>query len=113
MFAPHEPDHIIASQHHGSNNLENLAFACYHCNHYKGTNLASVDPETGGLVYLFHPRRDRWTEHFTLDGARIRPLNAKGRATAALLKFNVPTRLAIREKLVLAHRYPGRHLDLR
>ena len=30
--APHEPDHIVAEQHGGQTTVENLAYACYHCN---------------------------------------------------------------------------------
>jgi len=68
----HEPDHIIAEQHGGTTTLENLALACIHCNAFKGTNLSSVDPETGGVVLLFNPRTDRWNDHFRLDGPRSR-----------------------------------------
>src|SRR5439155_23852272 len=94
---PHETDHILAVQHGGEAVAENLAFACFHCNHLKGPNLASVDPESGQLTPLFHPRRDHWHEHFRLDGARIVPLTAVGRATAELLRFGSPERLTARE----------------
>jgi len=29
---PHEPDHVIATQHRGGTELPNLALACFHCN---------------------------------------------------------------------------------
>jgi 5-methylcytosine-specific restriction endonuclease McrA len=105
-FVPHEPDHIVAVQHGGPTALENLALACYHRNHFKGTNLASVDPKTGKSVFLFHPRRDLWSSHFRLEKAHIVPTTDKGRATAALLKFNMPLRLEVRQKLFLSGRYP-------
>jgi len=101
VFAPHELNHVIAAQHGGRSLLENLALACYEGNHFKGTNVASVDPETGEPGFLFHPRHDRWSDDSLLDGARVVPLTAKGRATAALLKFNIPAFLELREKLVL------------
>jgi hypothetical protein len=104
--APHEPDHIIAEQHGGQTTAENLAYACYHCNRYKGANLASVDPESGQPVFLFQPRRDTWADHFRIEGAIIVGLTAVGRTTSALLRFNTPERLESRRLLVLAQRYP-------
>src|ERR1700733_6068690 len=84
----HEPDHIIARQHGGETTLENLALACMQCNRCKGPNVASVDRETNLIVPLFNPRKDRWLEHFHLDGGHIMPLTNVGRATAALLEIN-------------------------
>jgi 5-methylcytosine-specific restriction endonuclease McrA len=46
-FAPHEIDHIIAKKHGGRTEAENLALSCTLCNKYKGSDPASVDPETG------------------------------------------------------------------
>jgi hypothetical protein len=106
-FAPHEPDHVIAEQHGGQTVLENLALACWRCNRYKGTNLASIDPQTGTPEFLFNPRRDTWHDHFQLDGARIVGTSASGRATAALLRFNAADRLEVRERLLSEGRYPG------
>src|SRR4051812_21961013 len=82
LFVPHEPDHIIAEQHGGQTVSENLALACWRCNRYKGTNLASIDPQSGAREFLFDPRRDRWADHFGLEVARIVGISAKGRATA-------------------------------
>lgn len=104
---PHEPDHIIAAQHGGATVADNLALACFDCNRLKGPNIASVDPDTGRVVPLFHPRRERWDGHFLLEGARILPLTPPGRATAALLRFNAPDRLRLRESLRQAGRYPA------
>jgi hypothetical protein len=105
--APHEPDHIVAEQHGGKTTAQNLAYACYQCNRYKGSNLASVDPESGQPVFLFHPRRDTWADHFQINGALIIGLTPVGRTTSALLKFNAPERLESRRLLLLAQRYPG------
>jgi len=103
---PHELDHIIASQHSGQTTLENLALSCWDCNHVKGPNLASVDPLTGEIVQLFHPRRDRWADHFRLDGARIAGLTAKGRVTVFLLQLNAPERIRQRADLQALGHYP-------
>jgi hypothetical protein len=103
---PHEVDHIDATQHGGSTVTENLAVACFDCNRHKGTNLASLDPETGQRVFLFHPRHDKWSEHFRLVGARIIGFTAAGRATVSLLQLNLPDRILVRTQLQRANRYP-------
>ena len=38
-FYPHEVDHVIALKHNGATTAENLAYACWRCNRYKGTDL--------------------------------------------------------------------------
>ena len=103
---PHEPDHIIARQHGGVTTSDNLAFACFDCNRLKGPNVASIDPETGEIVPIMHPRRDRWKNHFRLEEARILPITAVGRATANLLRLNMPERLRLREALSRSGAYP-------
>jgi hypothetical protein len=50
-------EHITARQHEGKDTEENLALACQHCNLHKGSNLSALDPQTGDLTRLFHPRR--------------------------------------------------------
>lgn len=104
-IAPHEPDHIIAVQHGGKTNLDNLAYACFDCNHIKGSYIASRDPATGELTPLFNPRTDLWTEHFQWHGAVAEPLTPIGRATAFLLRFNDSIRVEIRENLLRQGRY--------
>ena len=59
-------EHIVARQHGGGDALENLALACHLCNAHKGPNLSGIDAATERLAPLFHPRRDRWAEHFTV-----------------------------------------------
>ena len=66
MFYPHEPDHVIAEKHGGPTSLDNLALSCFHCNRFKGSDLASVDPTTGKIVFLFQPRSQNWNRHFRL-----------------------------------------------
>jgi 5-methylcytosine-specific restriction endonuclease McrA len=62
-------DHIIAIQHDGPTEANNLAYTCQLCNRNKGSNIASLNWRTKQLVRLFNPRTDRWSEHFVLDGA--------------------------------------------
>lgn len=104
-FAPHEIDHIIARKHSGPTAAENLALSCFLCNRHKGSDLTSIDPQTGEIVLLFHPRHDKWTDHFQLRGAEITPLTATGRATARMLQLNHPDRIEERELLLASGLY--------
>jgi 5-methylcytosine-specific restriction endonuclease McrA len=61
-------EHIIPKVHGGGDELDNLALACIDCNLHKGTNLSGIDPQTGVITELFHPRRNRWDEHFEWFG---------------------------------------------
>jgi hypothetical protein len=67
-----------------------------------------LDTISGALVPLFNPRVQSWHDHFQLDAGAILPLTSTGRATAALLKFNLPQRVEIRASLTQADRYPRR-----
>ena len=98
-IVPHEVDHIVAVKHGGETDAANLALACYLCNKHKGTDLASVDPESGAVALLYHPRRDAWAEHFRLDQGRIDGRTAVGRATTRLLQLNREERVAERMAL--------------
>ena len=104
-YVGYQVDHILARKHGGTSTLGNLAFACVLCNRYKGSDVAAPDPTTGEIVPLFHPRQQRWAEHFLLRGAEIVPLDPIGRATAALLRLNAPERVLEREELRKAGRY--------
>jgi hypothetical protein len=59
-FLAFEIEHISAEKHGGKTVLENLALACPYCNRYsnrfKGTDLGSLDPESGLLIPFFNPR---------------------------------------------------------
>ena len=92
-------DHIIALQHGGTDDAANLALACHHCNLRKGTNLTGLDPETGALVALFHPRRDVWEAHFALRVALIVGLTPTGRTTSQVLDMNAADRVQLRRAL--------------
>lgn len=93
-------DHIIAQKHGGRTVAENLALACYHCNNYKGPNIAGIDPLTEQMVRLFHPRQDRWADHFQWDGPILLGLTPVGRATIEVLAINQPSYVVVRESLI-------------
>ena len=99
-------EHIIAKQHGGDDDPANLAWSCSRCNHRKGTNLSSRDPETGTIVELFHPRSHAWQEHFAIRGARIVGLSATGRAMVRLFDMNDSRRVRLRRELIDQGEYP-------
>ena len=98
----HEVDHIIAAKHGGATLLDNLALCCTLCNKYKGTDLASIDPETGEMCRLFHPRRDQWSHHFQLHGSLIVAITAVGRVTVRVLQLNRSERVKERDLMMRA-----------
>ena len=104
----HQVDHIVSRKHGGVSTLENLALSCVLCNRYKGTDIASIDPDTGAVIRLLNPRQDRWTDHFRIEGARIVPTSAVGRVTASLLRLNAAERVAERLQLHALGRYSTR-----
>ena len=55
-FYAHEVDHVIALKHGSETIAENLAYACWRCNRYKGTDLGSFDPQTNEFSFLYNPR---------------------------------------------------------
>lgn len=92
-------EHIQAKQHGGSDELENLALACHFCNYRKGPNLAGLDPDTGALTRLFHPRLDFWGGHFRLEETGwITGLTAIGLTTVFVLAMNAKPRVDIRRE---------------
>lgn len=105
-LVPHQVDHIIGKQHRGSDDAANLCLCCIRCNVNKGPNIASIDPETGSLVALYHPCINAWMEHFaaTTDGV-INGLTAEGRATVLILAMNEDDRVRLRRLLMRQGRY--------
>ncbi len=99
-FLAFEIEHIIAEKHGGATTEDNLALACPYCNRFKGTDVGSIDPDTGQLTSFFNPRTQRWTEHFRLIGAQITPLTPAGRVTAVILQLNHPDRISERQRLI-------------
>lgn len=104
----HEIDHVIAEKHGGATEADNLAYACAQCNRFKGSDIATFDPQTGQIVPLFNPRTQSWQDHFRHDGAVIMTLSPQGRATERLLQLNQIDRVLLRRELISAGRYPYR-----
>ena len=105
-FLPFEIDHIIAEKHGGATDRDNLCLSCSTCNAFKGSDIGSIDSETGALTPLFNPRTQVWSEHFRLQDAIIEPLTPEGRVTVFLLRLNREEQLAERAALLELGRYP-------
>ena len=83
-------DHIIPESAGGETLRENLCSACHSCNEFKGAQVLGIDPITGQSTPLFHPRQQRWHNHFrwSEDGTQIVGISPMGRATVIALNMN-------------------------
>jgi hypothetical protein len=103
---PFQIDHIIAEKHHGLTVAANLALCCLNDNLHKGPNIAGLDPETGALTRLFHPRHDAWDEHFAWLGPELTGRTDVGRTTIDVLAINSAERVEHRRLLIQAGLFP-------
>jgi len=99
-------DHVVPRADAGVTSEENLALACVSCSLRKEARQFVFDPETKKLVPLFHPRKDRWADHFEWQGVHVVGLTRKGRGTVHALRLNRPRMLAIRREEMLLGRHP-------
>lgn len=106
-FATFHIEHVIARQHGGGDDSQNLCLSCTSCNLHKGPNLAGIDPETRQMVPLFHPRRDEWSENFEWNGPVLVGKTSIGRATIAVLGINLADNAELREALIAEGVFPG------
>jgi hypothetical protein len=103
---PFSVEHVIARQHGGGDQPDNLAYACDRCNLHKGPNIAGLDPDTGQLTRLFHPRTDSWADHFEWSGHILVGRTAVGRTTVRVLAMNHPVTRAVRAALMAEGVFP-------
>lgn len=101
-------DHIQPVIKEGSNSEDNLCLACELCNQYKWTQTEGIDPQTGKQISLFHPRQQKWTDHFAWneEGTWILGITACGRTTVEALKLNNPLAIKVRQNWVRAGWHP-------
>ncbi len=107
--APFTVEHIEPTVRGGADTLDNMAWACGGCNGAKGIAQYVPDPVTGELAPLFHPRQDRWEDHFAWSDTNplsLVGITATGRATVERLHLNRPELLLLRRLLTLAERHP-------
>ena len=79
---------------------------CVFCNRNKGPNIAGFDNRTHEITRLYHPRRDRWAEHFRWRGPQLIGLNPVGRVTIRVLGINHPDALRLRRELIAEGVFP-------
>jgi hypothetical protein len=101
-------DHVVPVAAGGPTTVENLALACVSCSLRKGARRTATDPESGEEAPIYHPRQQRWEEHFRWDDGRVVGLTATGRATIAALAMNRTLLLAIRAEEQRLGRHPPR-----
>lgn len=90
-------EHILPVSLGGTDDPDNLAWACPGCNLKKSNRVMVVDPATGTEVRLLHPRRDRWEDHLTWEGYSLVGLTPIGRALVAAFDLNLERRCRIRQ----------------
>ena len=83
-------EHIRPLSRNGETTLDNLALACQGCNNHKYTKTEGEDPVRGKRVPLYHPRGQRWADHFKWNGdfTLIVGITPTGRATVEALQLN-------------------------
>ena len=89
-------EHVIPKIHGGTDDVDNLALVCIDCNLHKGPNLTGIDPETGAVTELFHPRHQAWDDHFTWNGIYLASNTPIGRTTIRVLNMNSEDQMALR-----------------
>ena len=99
-------DHVLPRASEGPTTAENLALACVSCSLRKGACQSVSDVDSGVEVYLFHPRRQNWADHFRWNGEWIEPLTPTGRVTIVRLAMNRPLAMSIRQEEALRGRHP-------
>jgi hypothetical protein len=101
-FLTFHVEHIHAQQHVEDDSLDNLALACPDCNRHKGPNLTTFAPDSRQILLLFHPRQQRWEDHFEFQGSIILGRTETGTATIRLLQMNSIDRVQMRAELIEA-----------
>jgi hypothetical protein len=105
---PFNMEHIIPPILGGTDEAENLAYACSGCNGHKFTKIAATDPVSEKTVPLFNPRTQIWSEHFCWDetAAFILGITSTGRATIQTLKMNRLPLVNLRKAMVALGIHP-------
>ena len=101
-------EHIAPLSGGGSNESDNLAYSCQGCNNRKYVSVEAIDPLTGELVALYHPRQQQWSDHFAWneDFTLVIGLTPTGRATVEKLHLNRRGLVNLRRVLFELHEHP-------
>src|SRR5262245_19850370 len=95
---PLEVEHIVPIARGGEDTTTNWALACRAWNLYKATHISGNDPESHVVARLFHPRADRWDDHFQVvpESGELVGCTPIGRATVIRLGLNSAAQVAAR-----------------
>jgi HNH endonuclease len=111
-YSPHffTIDHILALSMGGTDEIANLAYACFLCNRLKSNKLMVFDQITEKWVPLFNPRTHIWNDHFLWneDTTLILGTTSIGRSTITTLKLNREKLIAYRNALLPFGEHPPR-----
>lgn len=99
-------EHVVPSFAGGSDELDNLAWACPSCNLHKANRTEVGSSGTSEPIPLFDPRTDRWSDHFEWDDYSLAGKSDIGWATIAALVLNHDRRLKIRQAEQLCGMFP-------
>lgn len=101
-------DHIIPIRQGGTDSLDNLALACFHCNRRKTDKTTSTLPQSKERIPLFNPRQDAWNDHFiwSVDKLTIVGLTDIANATIEALALNRERVINIRQADLAIGRHP-------
>jgi hypothetical protein len=101
-------EHIIPRSRAGPTLEENLAHSRQGCNSRKSDKIEGRDPASNCIVPLFHPRLQRWSDHFAWDSSwtRIVGLTPTGRATIEELDRNREGLVNLRQALHRLNLHP-------
>lgn len=109
-YLPHDftMDHLLPISMFGTNDFENLAYACFICNRLKSNKLKVFDSMLEIWVDLFNPRIHKWKEHFfwSEDATEIIGKTSIGSMTIATLKLNRYKLLQCRKNLIEIGKHP-------
>lgn len=110
---PFSVEHIKPRAAGGQTIDDNLALSCQGCNGHKHIKEQAADPITGNVVPLYHPRQQRWRDHFAWrsDAKLVVGLTPTGRATVEALRMNRPELVNLREVLYAAQKHPPAEPD--
>lgn len=104
-------EHIIPVAKGGKTESENLALSCQGCNNHKYNKTEGYDPVSRQTAPLYHPRQQKWTEHFVWneDSTMIIGVTPTGRATVSALHLNREGLVNLRRILHMAKKHPPRN----
>lgn len=105
---PFSIEHILPRSSGGTDTSTNLALACQGCNSRKYTDIEAIDPVSGEMVPLYHPRQQRWTHHFAWNEnfTLVLGLTPTGRATVDKLQLNREGLVNLRRVLQTVGEHP-------